>query len=153
MTTISSTSSTTSTSASTSTSTTDSSSLSSADFMKLMITELTQQDPTEPMDSSTMLNQLAQIQSLQTQQTLQDTLTKSAIASQLGSASSMIGKLIYGYDESNTEAVGQVTQVSMENSKIYLTVNGQRVPFENIMEVGDPSMLTGSSDETTTTTD
>jgi len=70
--------------------------LTSADFVKMMITQLQNQDPLQPESNDQLMSQMNQIGQLQSNSMMQDTLKGLGLQTQIGSASSLIGKMVEG---------------------------------------------------------
>ena len=75
--------------------------LNTNDFINMMMTQLEHQDPLNPTTSDQLMAQMSQIGQLQSTSQLQTTLTGLATQTQIGAASSLIGKQVNGID--NTE--------------------------------------------------
>src|SRR5438045_4554757 len=83
--------------------------LKPADFIKMMITQLQNQDPTQPVKNEELLAQMSQISQLQSNTTLTSTLQGMTLQNQIGSASSLMGKIVSGLDDANDPVQGLVT--------------------------------------------
>ena len=102
-------------------------------FMRLLVAQLKNQDPLSPMDNMAMTGQLSQLSSLteltKISDLLKESLTQSggkSLASELASASTLVGKQVVA---------------NLENAKEVLTTNGQ------LQLQVDSSALKGSSFE------
>jgi len=123
-------------------------SLDSDTFLELLITEIQNQDPMEPMSNSEICEQLSQIWELQSNMDLSDTLESLssnlesvALAQNLASANSMIGRLAVGETEENGEIAGYVNGVTIEDGKIKVYIAEHTCDLEDISEVLDASLL------------
>ena len=85
--------------------------LTSADFVKMMITQLQNQDPLQPESNDQLMSQMNQIGQLQSNSMMQDTLKGLGLQTQIGSASSLIGKMVEGMDQNNNTIRGLVNSV------------------------------------------
>ena len=119
--------------------------VSSEDFLKLLITELTHQDPLDPMDNQQLLNQLSAIRTMEYNMQLTETLKQMLTQSQMGSAASLIGKMIEGKDVFGVDVKGIVESLQIVDGQVSLTVDGAKVPFEGVFRVLDAPDETGTS--------
>ena len=122
--------------------------INAEDFMKIMIKELQQQDPFEPVSSKDLLTQVGQISDLQSATELSKTLKELATNQKLGSASSLLGKVVRGVTPNGDELSGMVTAVKLEDDSIYLELDsGERLDLNYVFEVygKDADMATGNS--------
>lgn len=103
-------------------------------FLKLLTTELQYQDPTDPVSNTEYVSQMAQMSSLQQLQTI-------GISVNASSAYSMIGREVaYQNTDSVTGDIevlaGTVQSVTIQNNTVYLYIDGVKVSFDSIVEVG-----------------
>lgn len=105
------------------------------DFLKILIAELSNQDPFAPVDNQRFMEQLASLQNLEAVSALTDGIRELQRMQELASASSMIGKFIRGVSDSGETTEGIVQRVTVENNKVRLLVNGQKVALENVREI------------------
>lgn len=121
--------------------------LSSQDFINMMIAQLQHQDPLEPTKNQDLLAQMSQIGQLQSNTQLQDTLKGLAIQSQLGSAGSMIGKMVEGLDNNKTKITGLVNSVRVESDNVFLELdNGHELGLSQITKIAPgPNAATSAS--------
>ncbi len=110
------------------------------DFLKMLIAQLKNQDPTNPQQGTEFATQLAQFSSLEQLTNLNSAFTTQGNAQSI----SLIGKEITAKATAgaggNTGATvsGQVTAVNFTNSAVTLTVNGQNIPFTDVLTVNAP---------------
>src|SRR5947208_3366892 len=104
--------------------TTKSKSLNANDFINLMVTQLQHQDPTQPTNNDQLLSQMSQIAQLQSSTTMQSSLSAMVLQNQIGSAGNLIGKAVQGMDDQNNTVKGTVTSVRVEDSVVYLQLEG-----------------------------
>lgn len=110
--------------------------MSPKDFISLMVTQLENQDPTNPTSSDQLLTQMSQIGQLESSTSLQSTMASVTLQTQVGSASSLIGKTVKGIDSSNASATGKVNSVSITNNSVNLNLdNGSTVPITNLSSI------------------
>jgi flagellar basal-body rod modification protein FlgD len=122
-------------------------SLTPQDFVQMMVTQLQNQDPLDPTNSQDILSQISQIGQLQTSDQLQTTLTGLSLQQQIGSASSMIGKSVKGFDTNNNAVSGNVTSVSVSQATNTVTLNldsGSALPLGNVTAISQPAPATTS---------
>jgi flagellar basal-body rod modification protein FlgD len=98
-------------------------SLTPQDFMQLMVTQLQNQDPTQPASSSDLLSQMSEIGQLESSTQLQTTMSSVTLQTQVGSASSLIGKTVTGVDTANNSVSGVVNSVSVAGGAVSLNLD------------------------------
>jgi len=127
--------------------------MTATDFINVMIQELQQQDPLDPTDSSQLLTQMTQISTLQSNSDMQDTLESLTLQQSIGAGSNMIGRYATGLDSSGNSIEGIVTGASIENDKVYLSLeSGDTLPMDNLTDIyAVYTDGTNSSDTSTTT--
>lgn len=119
------------------------SSLGKDEFFKMLIAQLKNQDPLNPQDGAEFSAQLAQFSSLEQLTNLNKTLeAQGASYSALMNLQSvsMVGKEVEAkvVDKDTAESktvTGTVSAVQFKDSSIFLTVNGQEVPFGDVASV------------------
>lgn len=117
--------------------------LNSSDFMNMMITQLENQDPLNPTNSDELMTQMSAIGQMQSSSTLDSTLSNLGTQTQIGSASSLMGKQVQGIDANNNSVTGVVTAVQVASSGVSLELDsGDTVSLSNISSI--TSATTGS---------
>lgn len=110
--------------------------LKTEDFIKMMITQLQNQDPTEPVKNEQLLAQMSQISQLQSSTTLTTTLQSMTLQNQIGSASSLIGKVVKGFDGEGDPVDGLVNSIKVVDNKVQLQLdNGKALSMNNVTEI------------------
>lgn len=110
--------------------------LKTEDFIKMMITQLQNQDPTEPVKNEELLAQMSQISQLQSSTTLTSTLQGLTLQNQIGSASSLIGKVVKGLDSEDDPVTGLVTSIKVAGDKVNLQLdNGKQLQLTRVTEI------------------
>ena len=110
--------------------------LKTEDFIKMMITQLQNQDPTEPVKNEQLLAQMSQISQLQSSTTLTTTLESMTLQNQIGSASSLIGKVVKGLDADGDPVDGLVNSIKVVDNKVQLQLdNGKALSMSNVSEI------------------
>ncbi len=116
-------------------------SLNKEDFLMLLVTQMQYQDPLEPTSNTEYVAQLAQFSELEQMQNLNTTTVNT-------SAYSLVGKEVLIQQQSATGAVtevqGTVDYVMIENGKAYVSVNGERYSYDDIVQVIDSYYLISS---------
>jgi len=115
--------------------------LGKSDFLNLLVTQLRYQDPLEPMDDKEFIAQLAQFSALEQMQNLNASFSSAK-------AFSLIGKKITANTDSpnGTSFVeGIVSSVKMSQGKVFLVVNGEDVPIENVIDVSEANNVLGNA--------
>ncbi len=89
-----------------------------------------------PTSNSELMAQMSQIGQLQANSELQDMLRGMAAQNQLGSAGSMLGKIVRGTDDQNNPVEGLVTSLRVEDNKVYLELdNGNTLSLDRVTYV------------------
>ncbi|GAF75633.1 unnamed protein product [marine sediment metagenome] len=114
-------------------------------FLRLLVLQMQNQDPLEPMDNADMLAQLAQFSSLEQMNNLNDsfqTLSSNfeGLSSSFGqlsfiSANALLGRTIAGTDIDGVAHEGVVEHVILDAGTVFLSVDGARIPMDNIERV------------------
>jgi flagellar basal-body rod modification protein FlgD len=128
----------TGTTAKTSSSTSSSSNLNlnANDFVNMMITQLQHQDPMNPSNTDQLMSQMSAIGQMQTSSQLQTTLSSLASQTQIGAASSLMGKQVSGIDSSNNTVAGIVTSVQVAGSTVNLALDsGATLALGNVASI------------------
>lgn len=112
--------------------------LGKEDFLMLLVTQMQYQDPLEPTDNTEYVTQLAQFSELEAMQNLNETANVST-------AYSLVGKEVVIQHENSTgdviEFQGTVQYVTIQNGEAYVTVDGERYPYSEVVQVIDPYYL------------
>ena len=123
--------------------------LTSSDFVNMMIKQLQSQDPLNPTSSDQLMSQMSQIGQMQTSTQLQTTLSGLATQTQIGAASSLMGKQVTGIDGNNNNVSGVVQSLQVSSSGVTLQLDsGNALPLGNVTTV---SPAPGSATPTTPT--
>jgi flagellar basal-body rod modification protein FlgD len=123
-----------------STSTSGGYNLKPEDFIKMMVTQLQNQDPMQPTSNQDLLAQMSQIGQLETSTQLQTVLQGLALQTQIGSASSLIGKSVQGMDANNNTIQGLVTSVKVQSDGVSLELdNGQALSLSRVTAISSGS--------------
>ena len=104
------------------------------DFLNLLIAQLKNQDPLNPLKDTEFIAQLANFSSLEQVSNMNKNLEEFLKQQQYQNsvaAVSMIGKEITSVDGEK----GIVSGINMEDSGVYLTVNGKKIAFTEIKEI------------------
>ena len=106
------------------------------DFIKMMITQLQNQDPTEPVKNEQLLAQMSQISQLQSSTTLTSTLQGITLQNSIGSASSLIGKVVAGLDGDDDPVNGLVTAIKVKGNDVTLQLdNGKELGLGKVTDI------------------
>jgi len=97
--------------------------LTPENFIQLMVTQLQNQDPTQPTSNQDLLAQMSEIGQLESSTELQSTMSSVTLQTQVGSASSLIGKTVTGVDSSNNSVSGVVNSVSVAGGNVSLQLD------------------------------
>lgn len=119
--------------------------LKPSDFIKMMITQLQHQDPTQPTSNQELLSQMSQIGQLQSSTDLQATMKSVTLQTQVGSASSLIGKKVAGIDSSGNPLSGVVNSVAVAGGTVSLKLDsGTSLDLSQLSTISPATATTGS---------
>ncbi len=122
-------------------------SLKSEDFVKIIFAELTNQDPLSPNETKDLLQQISSLRQIETDQDFADSLNSLVKQNELTAASTLIGKLATGLNISGSRVVGFVDSISVSREGTTLNLSsGDRLPFNNVDEIIDPSLFNDGED-------
>ena len=128
-----------------STTTNASSKLSTNDFINMMMTQLEHQDPLNPTTSDQLMSQMSQSGQLQTTSQLQTTLTGLATQTQIGAASSLMGKQVNGIDVNNNTVDGVVAWVQVTSTGVNLQLqDGSTLALTNVSSISPAPATSGA---------
>lgn len=111
-------------------------------FFKLLVAQMQYQDPLEPQDNSEFLAELAQMTTQEQMQSMNGTLNVSK-------ALSMVGKAVYAEALDSDTGItnyyeGVVDSVVMKDGTAYVVVDGNAIPIDKVLAVGDASAADSS---------
>ena len=119
--------------------------LNTGDFINLMMTQLQHQDPMNPTSSDQLMSQMSQIGQMQATSQLQTTMQTLTTQSQIGAASSLIGKQVAGLDINSNPVSGQVSTVQVSSSGVTLTLaSGGQLSLGNVTGIAGAAATTGA---------
>ena len=105
-------------------------------FLKLLITQLDNQDPLNPTSNEDFAAQLAQFSSLEQMQNLNQSFDRMASFSNLGNASTLIGKEVDYLGDGNLDTLtGIVDKVVIKDSQVHVEIGGTLIPSDKIQTV------------------
>ena len=114
-------------------------------FLQLLVLQMQSQDPLDPMDNADMLAQLAQFSALEQMNNLNDSFQAlnrdfEALSNNFGqlsfiSANALVGRTIAGTDTEGVAHEGVVEHVILDAGSVFLSVDGARIPMDNIQRV------------------
>ncbi len=103
-------------------------------FMHLLVTQLRYQDPLDPVKQENFLQQLAQFATLEGIEHLNANFEDMLRLEELTQGAALVGKsVIYQSDESSNEAVGVVDSIRVENDRLMVIVDQERIPIEQVI--------------------
>ena len=121
-------------------------SLNTNDFIKMMLTQLQHQDPLQPETNDQLMSQMSQIGQLQSNTQLQSTLTGLAQQTQIGAASSLMGKQVQGLDSNNNTIKGIVTAVQVSSTGVSLDLDsGKSLSLSNVTSISAAPATTAAA--------
>lgn len=97
-------------------------------FLNLLVDELKYQNPLSPTSSSEFMSQIAELSQVEQLQSVSS-------ASQLASATGLIGRTVTGTGSSGQLVTGEVTGVTMSTTGPLLDVGGTSVGLGNVHQV------------------
>jgi len=113
--------------------------LGKEDFLLLLVKQLSNQDPLEPLKNEDFMGQLASFSSLEQSINLNDSFTQFLAFQQLTQASTLIGKQVIAFvntEDGVVPVTGVVDQVMMLDGKAILHLsNGNEVSLESVVSV------------------
>ena len=119
--------------------------LNTNDFINMMMTQLEHQDPLNPTTSDQLMAQMSQIGQLQSTSQLQTTLTGLATQTQIGAASSLIGKQVNGIDNDKNPVAGIVSTVQVTSTGVNLQLqDGSTLALSNVSSISEAPPTTGA---------
>jgi flagellar basal-body rod modification protein FlgD len=119
--------------------------LSIDQFLKILISELKNQNPLEPMKNTELMAQMTQVKNLEATTQLTEELGRLKANLDLGSAASLIGKLVRGNAADGTKVEGRAEGLVIEDGKVKLVVNNSPLlPLENVEQVAEEVSGNGS---------
>jgi flagellar basal-body rod modification protein FlgD len=120
-------------------------SLTSSDFVHMMITQLQNQDPLNPTNTGDLMSEMSQIGQLQSTAQLQTTLQGLATQTQIGAASSLMGKQVTGLDSTSNPVSGVVSSIQVTSSGVDLRLqNGSQLALSNVSTISPAPATSGS---------
>ncbi len=103
-------------------------------FLNLLVTQMQYQDPLNPSDNTEYMSQLAQYSSLEAQMNMSETLER-------GNSLNLVGEyVIMNTTDSkgaNTMISGLVEYATVKDGDVYLSINGNYYPAEDLDSVID----------------
>ncbi|HOF40371.1 MAG TPA: flagellar hook capping FlgD N-terminal domain-containing protein [Candidatus Hydrogenedentes bacterium] len=108
-------------------------------FLRLLVLEMQNQDPLNPVDNTEMIAQLAQFSSLEQMNNLNESFEAlSGNIDQLNfiSASGLVGHEVTGIDQDGNVVQGTVQTVHLDQSLVYLNVDGKLISMAGVLSVG-----------------
>lgn len=103
-------------------------------FMHLLVTQLANQDPSSPMDTNDMIAQTTQLASMEKLNMLSATQDVSLAIQQRTAISSLLGQQVTSGGKD--PVTGIVTAVSFAGIDPVVTVDGQKIPYSQILSIG-----------------
>ena len=110
-------------------------------FLHLLVMQMQHQDPLNPVDNTDMVAQLAQFAALEQMTNLNESFDMlSGNFDQLNfiSASGLIGRHVTGVDDAGNVIQGMVDTVHLDESVVYLNVEGQLLSMAGVIGMGAP---------------
>lgn len=118
-------------------------------FLNIIMTQLQNQDPTAPLDDATFISQMSQLTNL-------ESMTQMANSFAQTQSYNMIGKGVTGFVSytnpdtgvtSKREVIGVADSAGVDGGKPYVMIGDEKIWTENITQVFDKSIITGSSQD------
>jgi flagellar basal-body rod modification protein FlgD len=106
------------------------------EFLQILLSEVQNQNPLEPLKNNELMAQMTQIKSLEATSSLVEQLNRLTDGMNLGSAASLIGKLVMGRSASGSAVAGKVEGLVLDDGEVNLVIDGQPLlPVANVEEV------------------
>jgi flagellar basal-body rod modification protein FlgD len=103
---------------------------------RYLYAEWDDQDPLKPNDTQQVLEQLSSLRNIESQMQLQDQLEALVMQNELAQAGGMIGKMVQGLDESDSQVSGVVTAVRVVDGKAVLELDtGKQLPLARVTRI------------------
>jgi flagellar basal-body rod modification protein FlgD len=125
--------------------------LSEHTFLDLLVDQLKYQDPLSPMSGAQFMSQVAQLSEVETMQTLAQDISKSSSATELASATKLIGSSVQAITKDGTKVSGIVSAVKLREGSPELVVDGTTIHMDDLAEVQGASGLAAPSGSTSST--
>lgn len=110
--------------------------LSSDEFIKVLISELSNQDPLKPQDSGALMEQMSSLRNIESQLQLQKSLESLVAQNSVASASGLLGKLVAGLDDANSQVSGLVTGIRIKDGQAILELDtGHALKADRVTEI------------------
>jgi flagellar basal-body rod modification protein FlgD len=109
--------------------------LSEHTFLELLVDQLKYQDPLSPMSGAQFMSQVAQLSEVETMQQLAQDVSASSRATELSSATRMIGTQVQAITSTGAEVSGTVSAVKLVEGAPQLVVDGTTIPLSDLAEV------------------
>jgi flagellar basal-body rod modification protein FlgD len=110
--------------------------LNTGDFLNMMMKQLENQDPLNPTNSDQLMSQMSAIGQMESSSNLDTTLSNLGTQTQIGSASSLMGKQVQGIDLNNNSVTGVVTAVQVASTGVSLQLDsGDTLALSNISSI------------------
>jgi flagellar basal-body rod modification protein FlgD len=101
-------------------------------FLQLLVAQLKYQNPLSPADPTQFMSQTAQFTMVEQLQNMAKDQATSALAQQLSTASSLVGKQITWVDTDGTSKTGVVSAAQLSGGATTLTVGKDAVPIGSV---------------------
>jgi flagellar basal-body rod modification protein FlgD len=107
------------------------------DYLKLLVTQLQNQNPLEPMDNNQMASQLTALSQLEQVENISNMFQRVLSSTQIGQASSLIGKAVTFVPPAGGPAVTEwVQSITLDNGQVMVHAGGHTVSLEQLQSVG-----------------
>jgi len=108
-----------------------------------MMTQLENQDPLNPTSSDQLMSQMSEIGQIQSTSQLQTTMQTLTTQSQIGAASSLMGKQVSGLDVNSNPISGTVSSVQVSSTGVTLSLQqGGQLSLSNVTGIANPAPAT-----------
>jgi flagellar basal-body rod modification protein FlgD len=105
------------------------------DFLKLLTVQLAKQDPMKPMEDTSFIAQMAQFTALQQTTEMVSGFSDLRSASEMSTASSLLGRNVTVETKEDGKVTGQVTGIDAADGTPKLIVNGKLFPLSSLKQV------------------
>jgi len=111
--------------------------LGSDAFLKLLVAQLKYQNPLEPASGTEFLQQTAQFTTVEALQSISESQQRLMGMQQVGLALGVVGQEVTALDVDGRQISGTVEAVRFVADGPVLSIDGEEVPFANVLSVGD----------------
>jgi flagellar basal-body rod modification protein FlgD len=111
-------------------------------FLKLLVAQLKYQNPLSPADPTQFMSQTAQFTMVEELQNMGKEQKSAALAQQISTAGSLVGKEVTWLDSDGVAKSGQVSSATIVDGSTVVVVGNAKVPIESIQSINASAAAT-----------